>query len=164
MDIKELLPSFGGIDAKIRTALAFGATAFIISLFVGLVSGNFITGALATSLVMAAVFMVLGYAAVFVITRYVPEVLALFTRTGSGTGGESESAAPAGGETATNEPEPTASAEFKPMTDDSFTRMESVPASGDGQLGKHIVKKERKIKYEPKLMAEAIRTMIKKDE
>jgi len=26
------------------------------------------------------------------------------------------------------------------------------------------VKKERKIKYEPKLMAEAIRTMIKKDE
>ena len=40
MDIKELLPSFGGIDAKIRTALAFGATAFIISLFVGLVSGN----------------------------------------------------------------------------------------------------------------------------
>lgn len=168
MDIKEYLPSLGDLDSKIRFAGIFGVAAFVLSLAVGLASGNFITGALATSFVMAAVFMILGYGIVFVVSRYVPELLELVVRRDREAPAEASPASPQSGadtaEPGTDAAPESPAEEFKPLTSDSYTKMESIPAGGEGKLGKHIVMNERKVKYEPKLMAEAIRTMIKKDE
>ncbi len=52
------------------------------------------------------------------------------------------------------------SAAFVPLKETDFSRVSA--QAQEGKLGKHIIE-EKKIRYEPKIMAEAIRTMIGRD-
>jgi len=51
---------------------------------------------------------------------------------------------------------------FTPLESKDFTNL-STKDSKPKKMGKHIVLDDKKIQYEPKIMAEAIRTMLKRD-
>ncbi|HOO71877.1 MAG TPA: hypothetical protein PK926_08940 [Spirochaetota bacterium] len=69
-----------------------------------------------------------------------------------------------------------AKSEFSEFKDDDFPKMHSTGSSSDSglnvalnssesrQFGKHIMVQDEFFQYEPKVMAEAVRTMMKKDE
>jgi len=60
--------------------------------------------------------------------------------------------------------------EFKELTKEDLPKLDSSEAgdidisSADSKMGKHIISKEQDFKYEPEVMAKAIRTMMSKDE
>jgi hypothetical protein len=65
----------------------------------------------------------------------------------------------------------TASSEFKELNNQSYERLTSVEDQGlnnelnvsEGKMGKHIIMQDEFNGYEPKLIAEAVRTMMGKD-
>jgi len=52
---------------------------------------------------------------------------------------------------------------FTPLDKDDYPRAASGQNTSSGQMGKHIIHDDKKVKYEPKIMAEAIRTMMGRD-
>jgi hypothetical protein len=64
------------------------------------------------------------------------------------------------GPPAAEAPKADTSAAFVPLREADFSRVSA--QAQEGKLGKHIIE-EKKIRYEPKIMAEAIRTMIGRD-
>ncbi len=171
-----------GIELKVT--FFFGVTSLILSLLVGLLAGNGIGNALVTSLTMMLVFSVLGYAIVFVLKRFVPEVFETLQSSQPAeempaAGGRFERNIGDGGEevremqseTVSEEqdlaglegPKRSTGIDFEPMDKAELKRFNSRADVSEGKMGKHIVVNEKKIKYEPKIVAEAIRTMMKRD-
>jgi len=163
------------IDIKIKTSAVFGVSALVLSLFLGLVSGVPIVTVLIRSLIMTVAFSGLGFVIIFIITKFVPEFKQIVSSKGSLEDIDisddlSESDVDLGENLSDDVPGKDAD------IDDSFTELnkESFPdvtdsvaaaESGSNNLGKHIVKIEDGFnKFEPKLMAEAVRTMMSKDE
>ncbi|MFW5769990.1 MAG: hypothetical protein ACOCX9_01015 [Spirochaetota bacterium] len=52
---------------------------------------------------------------------------------------------------------------FTPLDKDDYPRAGSGQDTRSGQMGKHIILDDKKVKYEPKVMAEAIRTIMGRD-
>jgi len=171
-----------GIELKVT--FLFGVTSLILSLLGGLLAGNGFGNALVTSLTMMLVFSALGYAIVFVLKRFVPEVFETlqsaqtveeipaaggrFERNIGDAGEDMREMQP---EAASEEtefagmdvPKRSGGIDFEPMDRAELKQFNSRAYVGEGRMGKHIVVDEKKIKYEPKVVAEAIRTMMKRD-
>lgn len=86
------------------------------------------------------------------------EKLATGAETGSFTEGEQST-----------EPEMTQSGSdaheeaFTPLDKDDYPRADTGQDTRSSQMGKHIILDDKKVKYEPKVMAEAIRTIMGRD-
>ncbi|HOP29194.1 MAG TPA: hypothetical protein P5120_02370 [Spirochaetota bacterium] len=167
-----------GIERKYGAV--FGLAAFILSLLTGLVSGVSFSVTIIRSLIMAPVFFIVGYGIITVLKKYVPEIYEALVSTGN-KGGETGLE----GETEVNLSgiEPAADAdeygesgkdkgeEFTELTQKDFDRYKTTEDSGldaafnasGGKMGKHIIVQEQFNSYEPKIMAQAIRTMMSKD-
>lgn len=52
---------------------------------------------------------------------------------------------------------------FTPLDKDDYPRAGSGQDTKSSQMGKHIILDDKKVKYEPKVMAEAIRTIMGRD-
>lgn len=167
-----------GFEQKIGAA--FGAVAFILSFLTGLVSGVSIIVTIIRSLIMFPVFFIVGFGIVLVLKNYVPEIYEAFASAGNKTeeaGPESHTEVDISDieseESAdTYEPVQTVKAEeFTELTPKNFERYSTKEDSGldaslnasGGKLGKHIIIQEQFNSYEPKIMAQAIRTMMSKD-
>jgi hypothetical protein len=176
--------NLGSKDKKIKVSAVFGIIALVLSLFLGIISGVPIITVLVRSVIMTLVFSGLGFAIIFIISKYVPEMNSVLSGKQSSDEidvdidgdiqeedvdikTESDSEGPGAGDEASQQ-EGEKDDSFTELTSESFPNVtESVdPGSSDSsKLGKHIVKMEEGFnKFEPKLMAEAVRTMMSKDE
>lgn len=52
---------------------------------------------------------------------------------------------------------------FTPLDKEDYPRATVSQDAAQGKMGKHIILDEKKVQYEPKVMAEAIRTMMSRD-
>lgn len=183
MNIREL-------HFEYQAGILLAAAALILSLLMGLAAGNSFGQAFVRSVGLAVFFAAVGFGAVIVIKNFVPEIYELISHgvsqgagdaagememntiskdweeTGGGMGDEKPSIGDSGVGTGANaefaQAEKSALPdEFIPFKESDFSSYSSADPSG-AKLGKHLFE-EKKIKYEPKIMAEAIRTMMSKD-
>ncbi len=173
------------INLEYMSTALFGLIAMILSLATGLFAGVKFGVVIVRALIIMSVFAGIGFGAGIVLKKYVPELyeflISIFTGAvaGSGEGSEKEAAVDTN-EEATAPDEMSAGAEADPAPD--LTDKEGTAAfkeldkdvlshystgTGDaavntkeGKLGKHILTKEKLVKYEPKVMAQAVRTMM----
>jgi hypothetical protein len=173
----------GSIDIRIKVSVVFGVLALVLSFLLGIISGIPMVTVLIRTLIMTIVFAGLGYTIVFIVVKFVPE----FKQIISGQGDDleiddvenenenendinmqdsDELETDSSGEESDNAGQKDDS--FAELNKDSFPDVSDSVAggeSGGSNLGKHIVKMQDGFnKFEPKLMAAAVRTMMSKDE
>ncbi len=173
------LGTYGSLALELKSAVIFGVTAMVLSLLTGLLSGNSAGNALFTSLIITLVFAGIGYGAILILRRFVPEVLDVFdvpAPDGEGGGGEEIEASSKKEDTAGETPGEAPAEDGVPRTDEGLKKEFEPFRAGDfksyesrtdgdvGSLGKHFMSEQKTVKYEPKIIAEAIRTMIRRDE
>jgi hypothetical protein len=173
-----------GLGLEYKITAFFGAGGLIVSLLTGFIMGVQGGTVLLRSAVIAVVFAGMGYGACVVVKRYVPEVYDLFASLTLKAVPDAERSSAA--ETGPREGEdrekvdsmeedlPRAAAkqepEFKDLDGETLEHYTTSPGGSGGtnaargKLGKHVLQTEKLAKYEPKVMAKAIRTMLKKDD
>ena len=141
----------------IKFIASFAATGLLISLCAGFLAGNRLVSILVTGLVCLVLSAALGAGVYKVLEIRVPEFLEIFESSGLSAAMSSLS-------------EDGAEESSLPVESSSgdFSGFESGSMDGEGAenqaFGDHILVDNIKIKNEPKLMAEAIRTLLAKDE
>ena len=160
---------------KIKIAIVLSILAFIASLIASFFSGAAFSVIIIRIVVSIIVFAVMGYAVGYVIAKYVPEIIVLFQNSSGSaldSGGDGGSGESNGGE-ANMGAEAEGDSSFSEMNTDELPRVPSSSGGSDGdnpfnlsegRLGKHLLNTDDTTKYEPKLMAQAVRTMMTKDE
>ncbi|HOF12712.1 MAG TPA: hypothetical protein PLZ38_00285 [Spirochaetota bacterium] len=173
------------ISPEAKVSLIFGFLAFIVSLFFGLAVGNRIVILLTRVLFFTIVYATIGYASMLVIKHFVPEVYEILNKvlnigqsldmatessdvtmqseyknSDDSDKGEGIVSSDSGNESI--DVGATYNEAFTPLEAKDFTTF-TTEESKPKKMGKHIVLDDKKIHYEPKIMAEAIRTMIKRD-
>ncbi|MBP7584164.1 MAG: hypothetical protein KBA61_09040 [Spirochaetes bacterium] len=163
-----------GISAEVKSAAVFALAALVLSLITGIAAGNNLANALVTSVILTLVFAAIGYGAVVVLRRFVPELIEALGNASRGAGefedvsvaqeagAAAERAVDAGQELPERKSDEKLEKEFTPFGKGDFKNLGST--TGDGKLGTHFVKEQKTVKYEPKIIAEAIRTMIRRDD
>lgn len=170
------------IQLEYKSGAVFGLVALVLSAVAGAAAGNGALSVIGRSLVLMLVFAALGYLAVYVIRKYVPEVFeALMSShgvvseeglkelpvedTNAPPASDTRDETPPGDGSPSEEPDaaqpPPRKDGFVPFKEGDFTAYSSAKPD-EGKLGKHFFE-QKNIRYEPKIMAEAIRTMIARD-
>ena len=179
--------SFEEIKIEYKTGAVLGLTALVLSFAVGLAAGNTVPYTFGRALFLGIVFACLGAGLTMLLRKYVPEVFGAPSGETSGVAvSEQEAATGEGmqssaGISAVDTSAPVSSSfEASAGVSGSAEEPGFVPLGeyvagqtglGDEHLqpksstsvGKHILE-EKGMKYEPKIIAEAIRTMISKDQ
>lgn len=179
--------SLDKITIEYKSTVLFGFTALFLSFIIGFLAGVRWNVVVLRSVLLMAVFSVIGYGICVILKKFVPEVYGILTShpahmTEGAPGGEpdidmqdgaqAEYAGEEGGvETAPpmESTEPPRGDEFRELEKDGLTHYSTDAGGGSGvhtptgKLGKHILEKEKLAKYEPKIMAQAVRTMMGKD-
>lgn len=169
--------SLKNIQWEVRLAFVLGVSALVLSPVVGIVAGNPVIIVLIRAVVFSIVFALIGYGSIFVIKKFVPEFYeAVFAN--ANHGGDVTESEISGDEISdfssesvdeSGEVENGIEEELEPAseTPDSSLALssgeDSSPSKSGRKMGKHILE-EKGMKFEPKLMAEAIRTMMSKDD
>lgn len=175
------------IDLEYKSTALFGSTALLLSFLIGLIAGIRLNVVVLRSFLLMVVFAVIGFGICIILKKYVPEVYEIVSALAAlpGAGKEDEAAADQGtvqadtgdvegrdsegmGETLETPSAPGAS-DFKELEKEGLSHYST--ASGGtgsintktGKMGKHILESEKLAKYEPKIMAQAVRTMMSKD-
>ncbi|GBF50512.1 hypothetical protein LPTSP4_20380 [Leptospira ryugenii] len=150
---------------QIGFVLFFAVLGCLISSTCGFLVGNRFTYISFVTLLSSIAFGGLGFGIYYVLESRVPEFLEFVsTFSLAGLGGGSEESGFEEGETSGFASEPSGIDDYgvasvaPPEMDPSLARAKS------GKFGDHIVIDKIAIKNEPKLMAEAIRTMLAKDD
>jgi hypothetical protein len=174
------------ITLEYKSTALFGFTALILSLIIGLLTGIRWDIVLLRSFILTVLFAGIGFGACAILKRFVPEVYDLMSSMGSLKGGEDgevpdievphdSASAPVEPENmeaapADKPPEISAADEFRELDKDGLAHFTTTPSNEGsavntkaGKLGKHILETEKLTKYEPKIMAQAVRTMMSKD-
>ncbi|MCX7678578.1 MAG: hypothetical protein N2316_05115 [Spirochaetes bacterium] len=154
-----------------KSAVLFGIIALFVSFVLGLFAGNSVGFVLLRSLMLSLLFACIGFGAVFVLRKFVPEFIEVIENNISTRTAEeeidisSDIAAPESTVSqSVEEGVKISETKFEPLGKDDFMRVSTAPSFSEGKLGKHFIDEKKKIKYEPKIIAEAIRTMIRRDE
>lgn len=164
---------FGELGVELKSGIIFSVIAFFLSIIAGLAGGVPSGIILFRSFVIAPVFFVVGYGIVLVIKKFVPELYELFgsIKVSSEDSVEDiEIPFEDSGNTGTLAPEK-ADSGFSEFTEKDYDRLQTINDTGldsalntsGTKLGKHIIVDNQLNSYEPKLMAQAIRTMMSKD-
>ncbi|MBN2040966.1 MAG: hypothetical protein JW864_13055 [Spirochaetes bacterium] len=166
------------------TALIFGVLGLLLSLFAGFISGNKIISVFVRSVIITIGFAFIGYICLIIVKKFVPEIYQVFSNINenkevnlnndrdNSKGSEIDSAenmpetsiAEADSGTETRVPDVELEDQFntleKEQAGESFLSKDKVDA---GTASKSF-SREKNITYEPKIAAQAIRTMMKRDE
>ena len=157
----------GALSFKVKAAIVLAVSAFIASLIASFFSGAVISVIIIRIIVAIIIFAAMGYCIGYIIIKYVPEILSLFqisseeqpelygSESGAIEGHDYEDEHGAGEDSS-----------FSEMRIDDLPNLggsDSLDPS-EGKLGRHIINTEDSMQYEPKLMAQAVRTMMSKDE
>jgi hypothetical protein len=177
--------SIDKITIEYKSTALFGITALLLSFIIGIIAGVTWNIVILRSFVLAVVFAAIGYGTCLIFKRFVPElyqILASTTLASNGQGSHEDATAVPDHEAAQDasigvdeldmsraEEHAGAPAEtFKELDKEDLDRYSSSGGAGGvntgaGKLGKHILEKEKLAKYEPKIMAQAVRTMMSRD-
>ncbi|MFC1671134.1 hypothetical protein ACFL20_12155 [Spirochaetota bacterium] len=177
-----------GFSIENKSILIFGVSALILSLITGILAGIAFAVVLIRSLIITIVFAALGFGVVYIIKRFIPELYDVLKGSEEVNVDDIESMGEEEidenskqdevisnleiGDELPEEQAPQGDKEFTELKGVNFEHLESVGDLSDettmdtskGKLGKHVISSEKVAQYEPKLMAEAIRTMMGKDE
>ena len=172
----ELRMGNSGFTIELKSAALFGLTALVLSFVTGMASGNSLGYALFKSSIITLVFGAIGYGAV-VVLKEVRARAHRNSRPRGGAGGQHDAVVSAPGEgpdegqpgagdqgDKEKKPDTGLEKEFEPLKSGDLKSYTSGPAPLDGKMGKHFVSEQKTVKYEPKIIAEAIRTMIRRDD
>jgi hypothetical protein len=172
------------ISLEVKVSILFGILAFFVSLLFGIMVGNKIGILFGRVLSFTVLYAAIGYGSLVIIKRLVPEVYEILNQSfelskrkvsqeeyvtvkpDETNTVQEEAATGDDGYTADTLVSGTADTSynevFTPLESKDFTNL-STKDSKPKKMGKHIVLDDKKIQYEPKIMAEAIRTMLKRD-
>ncbi len=163
----------GELGLEIKCGIFFSIIAFILSILTGLIASVPLERILLRVLLMVPVFFVVGLGLVQVLKKYVPEVyeVVLNPKAASEDSSVDIEISPDISENAISESTEKSDSGFSEFTEKDYDRLQSVRDSSldntlnasNGKLGKHIIVENQFNEYEPKLMAQAIRTMMSKD-
>ena len=174
----------GNLQIELKTGVFMGLAALVLSFLTGIIAGIPVGTVVLRAFIAMVLFTGIGYGAVTVLKKFVPEIDSL------ADGGEDAAGMPnlgdiEGQDAGNIEDQLDKSGEeaFSELNTDEIPRVqpgdnefeetlsseknsgpEKRPGSSGRKLGKHIIASEDAFKYEPKLMAEAVRTMMSKDE
>jgi hypothetical protein len=178
--------SLNKINLEYKSTALFGFTALLLSFIIGLIAGVRWNVVLLRSFLLAIVFAFIGFGICFILRKYVPEIYELISSLAAlpGVREEGETAIPAGREPAPVESgetgeldigeegvrtEAPVTADFKELDKEGLSHFSTMPGGAgsintkSGKLGRHILESEKLAKYEPKIMAQAVRTRMSKD-
>ncbi len=178
------MSQLSGLSIEYRSGLFLGLVALVLSFVTGLLSGIGFTVILIRSLIMVPAFIAVGYGAMIVLKKYVPELYDVLSsmkkeyaseieETGAGIYGSDDETYDSSGDINSYDGDEG----YSEKEGDNFDRLNTINDSGlddefsgdavntsAGKMGKHVVVNESQFKgYEPSLMAEAVRTMMSKD-
>ncbi len=181
--------SLENISIDYKFTAAFGIVALLLSLIIGIFSGIGFEVIALRLLIVFPVFSLIGYGVIFVSKKYVPELYDKFANLQneedrnnidensdaaqySGPSGSSDDNASDGlDDTDEDSARLEEDESFTEITPDQYKRVDLTDELNSetetfvrGKLGKHVIEREKFVKYEPKLMAEAVRTMMSKDD
>ncbi len=173
------------VNIEYKLSLLMGIGALVVSFILGLITGNGIGSVLLKSFVLTMVFTGLGFGSGLILKKFVPEIYSVLNGVsrdqtvesaernqktasdissleGDAVTAESDSI-PGGTAAAMRDVDDGTGTDekFVPTGKDSYQKL-STAEPATGKLGKHLFE-EKKMKYEPKIMAEAIRTMMSRD-
>jgi hypothetical protein len=174
------------LNLELRFTLLFGGAALLLSSIIGAIAGVIAYTILFRSLLLAFVFAAMGWLSVFVLKKYVPELYdflnqtigpaeAELSNTELSSDSEEMELNTAGAVSESDEEFPAASVSekyndgFEELNSSNFNRFSTEGKGIDGidldtgKLGKHIIEKNTMNRYEPKIMAQAVRTMMSRD-
>ena len=164
-----------GLTLENKVGAVFSAAAFLLTLLVGIISGVKFGVTIIRSLICIPVFFGIGFGIIFVIKTYVPEVYEMLV-TSSSKEASSETRSLNQEEVEIDHGEYSegmeeSKPEFTELSEKDFDKYSTLGDDGlntafnasAGKMGKHIVVDEKFSSYEPKIMAQAIRTMMSKD-
>ncbi len=170
MRMEMRLANFSGMGLEAKSASLFGIIALVVSFVLGLLAGNSFGFVLLRSLVLALIFAGIGFGAIVVLRRFVPEFVDVLAGSivsnQEGEDVDIGEAAPSFESTISTENValPSEDKKFQPLEKDGYMKVSVGPSVTEGKLGKHFVDEKKTVKYEPKIIADAIRTMIRRDE
>jgi len=182
---------FGELGIEVKSGIFFSVFAFILSIFAGFAGRVPVGMIFFRSLVIAPVFFVVGFGIILVVKNFVPEIYEMLStlKTSSEDSAEKVEISLDTPENLSVEPQEKTDSGFSEFTEKDYERLQTVKdsdkiqavkdsdraqTSGDSgldsilntsgaKLGKHIIVDNQMNSYEPKLMAQAIRTMMSKD-
>jgi hypothetical protein len=177
------------IDKNYLLIIFFGSSALILSLVIGIFSGNGIATVFIRAITNMILFSILGFVCLFVIKKFVPELYQIISSVNiekdveiksddSAIKDDKNNSHNKDNSTATNNNVPSQNDVTLNMgredteLENEFTKMEKPGETysslgvdkNDSTSGSQKLFKDNKIKYEPKIAAQAIRTMMKRDE
>jgi len=185
------MKQFGELSVELKSGIVFSVAAFVFSILAGIAGKVPVGMILLRAVLMAPVFFAAGFGMILVVKKYVPEVYEVLSDLKISTEDSSEKIeipvepVESVREVFTEKPDPG----FSEFTEKDYERLQTVrdsdkiqavrdsdnlQSAGDsgldsvlnssaGKLGKHIIVENQLNSYEPKLMAQAIRTMMSKD-
>lgn len=167
-----------GLGIETKSGLIFAAAGFALSFITGFAAGISFSVVIIRSIITALVFSFIGYSAVIIFRKYVPEVYEIISNPEESDQADANDQRGEDGDNFTRDDDTFVSMEeaeddsgFTGFDDKSYERLSSVQDQGlnselnvsEGKMGKHIIVKDQFNGYEPKLMADAVRTMMSKD-
>ncbi len=160
------------INIEVKFAVIFAFLGLLLSLLIGMLFVDKMAVVFTRALLMSSVFGAIGFGSIFVIKKFVPEIYEALS-------GKNDSVGELAGDDQAGMSEMTSDANSQDYSGDAsgidynknesfdpgLTSFESkqMDSSSGPSLGKHILE-AKGFKFEPKLMAQAIRTMMSKDE
>jgi len=165
------------LNLEYKSGAFFAIFAFVLTLIAGIAGNLDASVIIIRILISLPLFALIGYGVIYVLKLYVPEVYELLT---SMQGlkerpepGEMELETAAGSDSEIEETQAektqeefteTKTSDYEHLDTPVTTAMDDSLNISQGKMGKHVVVNEKFVKYEPKVMAQAVRTMMRKDE
>lgn len=175
--------NFKSLDIEYITGLIFGVLGFVLSILIGFISGNNFVFIVVRSLIIAVIFSLIGYACLIIIKKFVPEIYHVFTSINENQEidinkdisdvAEHESsienipeasAADINSESDLKIPDMDLENQFNTLEKDKSEESQVNADGRDSAVISKNISSEKNIRYEPKIAAQAIRTMMKRDE
>ncbi len=167
---------FEGVGIEIKTGIIFGLTGFFLSFITGFAAGIVFAVVITRSLITAVIFSGIGFGVITVAKNFVPELYEILSGA-SGSAEFEEASNVVNGSAEFSEMDGSGSAPekddsgFTGFDDSSYEKLSSVTDQGlnselnvsAGKMGKHIIMSDQFNGYEPKIIADAVRTMMSKD-
>jgi hypothetical protein len=166
---------YGELGLEFKSGLIFSIIAFVLSIVAGFVGSVPVGMIIFRSLFVVPLFFLVGFGVFIILKKFVPEVYEEILNFNRTTGDDAAEDIVENVDISFNDTEGIASgysengegnfAEFK---EDDYGKVHTANidnafGTSDGKLGKHIIIEKHLSGYEPKVMAEAIRTMMSKD-
>ena len=164
----------GELGIEFKSGILFSIIALILSMVAGLIGSVPFGMIIFRSLVIIPLFFFVGFGVLIIMKKFVPEVYEAITNDKETESGASVENVDISYRDEGFESEYSENKEenFTEFTEDDFDKVQStnstnaddVHDTSGGKLGKHIIVDNQQLNgYEPKVMAEAIRTMMSKD-